>query len=70
MILHKGFNEYCASSGLTVVDEFGVGSYRSHGHGILSRAVSITAVVTRWLTMGKVHDRYVNLTFIAQKSDV
>lgn len=67
VISRHGFHDYCRRAGLTLVDEIGVGSYAERGTGRLSRLVPLAARLAAIASFGKVHDRYVDITFIARK---
>ncbi len=68
VISAPGFHDYCQRNGLTVIAQFGVGSYTKRGLGLLSWFTPIAARLVSIATLGKVHDRYVDLTFIVRKS--
>lgn len=70
VISTAGFHAYSRGAGLTVVDQLGVGSYSARGAGVLSRLVPLAARATAIASRGKVHDRHVDLTFIARKDVV
>jgi hypothetical protein len=63
----SGLRQFCAKRGLTIREELGVGSY-NRGHGIVRRLTPIVARLVGWLTLGRVHHSYVDLTIVAQKS--
>lgn len=65
-----GFNDYCRRNALDIVDQIGVGSYAERGSGFLSRFVPLFARIVALASLGRVHDRYVDLTFIARKCEV
>jgi len=67
VISEKGFQDYCRRKGLTIIEEFGVGSYSRRGTGLLSRLVPIAARLISLASLGRVHDRHVDLTFIVRK---
>lgn len=63
-----GFRDYCARHDLSIVEQYGVGSYTGRGSGILSRIVPVVARMIAIVSLGRVHDRYVDVTFIVRKS--
>ena len=63
----RGFKAYCARAGLTILEQIGVGSYAGRGNGTLARVVPLAARAVALASLGKVHDRYVDLTFVARK---
>lgn len=67
VISTSGFHDYCKRAGMSIVDEIGVGSYAERGKGVLSRIVPFIARLISIASLGKVHDRYVDLTFVARK---
>lgn len=67
VISASGFHEYCGRAGLSIIDQMGVVSYSEIGQGFLSRFVPIIARMISIVSLGSVHDRYVNLTFVARK---
>jgi SAM-dependent methyltransferase len=67
VISAEGFHAYCRKRGLEFVDEIGVGSYATRGTGALSRLVPYIARGISVVTLGKVHDRFVDRTFIVRK---
>lgn len=67
VISRGGFRRYCEVKGLTLEDEIGVGSYSQRGTGPLRHATRLVARFIATVTGGKIHDRYVDLTFIARK---
>jgi SAM-dependent methyltransferase len=69
VISSQGFEDYCRRAGLSIVDEIGVGSYADRGTGSLSRLVPLAARAAAVASLGKVHDRYVDLTFVARKGE-
>lgn len=62
-----GFREYCGGRQLSIIGQFGVGSYAARGSGFLSRIVPIAARLVSLASRGRVHDRYVDLTFVVRK---
>lgn len=69
VISRRGMHEYCRSKGLEVVEEIGVGSYR-RGHGVVARITSFVARMISLLSLGRIHDRYVDRTLVARKPEV
>lgn len=67
VISRRGMLDFCARHGLTVVEEMGVGSYRL-GYGKLAKVIPLVARTISLLTLGKVHDKYVNRTLVARKA--
>ena len=67
VISTSGFREYCRRAGLNIIDQIGVGSYAERGTGILSHFVPFFARTISIATFGRVHDRHVDLTFVARK---
>jgi SAM-dependent methyltransferase len=67
VISSEGFHDYCRKAGLEFVEEIGVGSYSTRGTGALSRIVPFVARAISIATLGKVHDRFVDRTFIVRK---
>ena len=63
-----GFHDYCRRNHLEIVEEYGVGSYTKRGTGLLSKMVPIVARLVSLATLGRVHDRYVDLTFVVRKT--
>ncbi|MFN4140733.1 class I SAM-dependent methyltransferase [Aestuariivirga sp.] len=62
-----GFHEYCRRRGLVVEEQFGVGSYASRGTGLVSRLVPVAARIVHVVSLGRIHGRYVDVTYIARK---
>jgi len=69
VISRRGMHEYCRSKGLEVVEEIGVGSYR-RGHGVVARITPFVARMISLLSLGRIHDRYVDRTLVARKPEV
>lgn len=69
VISRRGLLEFCKANGLDVVEEFGVGTYR-RGHGLISRITPLVARVVSILSLGRIHDRYVDRTLVARKHPV
>jgi SAM-dependent methyltransferase len=69
VISPRGFNEYCASRKLTLVEEIGVGNYVGRGSGPFRYALPIVAKLIALLSAGKIHARHVDRTFLARKYD-
>ncbi len=67
VISRDGFRRYCAINGLELEDEIGVGSYSQRGTGFLRHVTRLVARFIATVTGGTIHDRYVDLTFIARK---
>lgn len=67
VISRSGFHDYCKSRGLSLINEYGVGSYRSRGSGVISHLVPYLARLVAIGSRGKVHDDYVDLTYVARK---
>ena len=67
VISSSGFHDYCRDRNLAIIEQFGVGSYAARGTGFLSRVVPIAARIVSIASFGRVHDRYVDLTFVARK---
>jgi SAM-dependent methyltransferase len=67
VISARGFFAYCERKGLELVEEIGVGSYAQRGTGSLSRIVPYVARAISIATLGRVHDRFVDRTFIMRK---
>lgn len=67
VISRSGFHDYCRRVGLSLVEQLGVGSYAERGTGALSRLVPLAARAAAIASWGKVHDNYVDLTFVARK---
>jgi SAM-dependent methyltransferase len=67
VISASGFHDYCKRAGLRIIDQIGVGSYAARGSGVLSRFVPLVARTISIASLGKAHDRYVDLTFVARK---
>jgi SAM-dependent methyltransferase len=66
VISRQGMLDFCATHGLTVVEEIGVGTYRL-GYGKLAKIIPFIARAISLLTLGKVHDKYVNRALVARK---
>jgi SAM-dependent methyltransferase len=66
VISRRGMRDFCAANGLTVVEEIGVGTYH-RGYGLLAKLTPFIARVVSLLTLGKVHDKYVDRTLVARK---
>lgn len=64
----SGFHEYCARRDLSILEQYGVGSYSGRGSGLLSRIVPIVARLIAVVSLGYVHDEYVDVTFVVRKS--
>jgi SAM-dependent methyltransferase len=64
-----GFRNYCRTAGLSLVQMLGVGNYAERGTGLLSRLVPFAARAVALASFGKVHDRHVDLTFVARKRE-
>jgi SAM-dependent methyltransferase len=67
VVSRPGLREFCSAHNLTVLEEIGVGSYR-RGFGLISRITPTVARIISLLTLGKVHDRFVDFTLVAQKA--
>ncbi len=67
VITRDGLRSFCATYGLSVQEEIGVGTYRNRGHGIARAATPAVARLLTWLTLKRFHDRYVDLTFVLRK---
>jgi SAM-dependent methyltransferase len=63
----SGLRQFCAKRGLIIREELGVGSYH-RGYGIMRKLTPTVARLIGWLTLGRIHDDYVDLTIVAQKS--
>jgi SAM-dependent methyltransferase len=63
-----GLREFCAKHGLVIREELGVGTYSRRGYGITQKLTPIVARLVHWLTLGKIHADYVDLTIVAQKT--
>jgi SAM-dependent methyltransferase len=61
------FHDYCRTRGLLITDELGVGSYASLGRGPFRYLLWATARLISLLTREKIHDRYVDRTFVLRK---
>ncbi len=66
VISRQGMRDFCAANGLTVVEEIGFGTYH-RGYGMLAKLTPFIARVVSLLTLGKVHDKYVDRTLVARK---
>lgn len=62
----SGLREFCLNRGLIIKEELGVGSYH-RGYGIVRTLTPIVARLIGWLTLGRIHADYVDLTIVAQK---
>ena len=62
----SGLRQFCAKRGLIIKEELGVGSYH-RGYGIMRKVTPTVACLISWLTLGKIHRDYVDLTIVAQK---
>ena len=67
VLSRAALHTFCAQHSLAIQEEFGVGSYR-RGHGLIRWITPIVARLVRVLSFGRIHDRYVDLTIIAQKA--
>ncbi|MGB7435149.1 MAG: methyltransferase domain-containing protein, partial [Candidatus Acidiferrum sp.] len=63
----SGLRQFCAKHGLIIKEELGVGSYR-RGYGIIRKLTPTVARLIGWLTLGRIHGDYVDLTIIAEKT--
>ncbi|HEU4660974.1 MAG TPA: class I SAM-dependent methyltransferase [Pseudolabrys sp.] len=70
VISPSGFHAYCESKNLELVDEFGLGSYSARGRGPLRHGLALAARLVSILSGGKIHDRFVDRTFIVRKTPV
>jgi SAM-dependent methyltransferase len=61
-----GLRQFCAERGLIIKEELGVGSYQ-RGYGIIRKVTPMVARLISWLTLGRIHGDYVDLTIVAQK---
>ena len=61
-----GLRQFCAKRGLIIKEELGVGSYH-RGYGIMRKLTPMVARLIGWLTLGRIHGNYVDLTIVAQK---
>lgn len=66
VISRQGLRDFCASHKLEVLEEFGVGSYR-RGYGIISKITPLVARAIAILSLGRIHDKFVDRTLIARK---
>ncbi len=66
VISRRGMLDFCAANGLMVVEEIGVGTYR-RGYGMLAKVTPLIARVVSLLTLGRVHDKFVDRTLVARK---
>lgn len=67
VISANGFHDYCRRRALRIIDQMGVGSYADRGSGVLSRFVPLGARIVAMASLGKIHDRFVDLTFVVRK---
>jgi SAM-dependent methyltransferase len=61
-----GFRAFCDARGFELVEEFGVGSYR-RGYGWIRGATAAVAAMFNALSFGRIHSKFVDLTFVARK---
>ena len=66
VISRQGMRDFCSANGLTVLEEIGFGTYH-RGYGMLAKLTPFIARVVSLLTLGKVHDKYVDRTLVARK---
>ncbi|HTQ36124.1 MAG TPA: methyltransferase domain-containing protein [Steroidobacteraceae bacterium] len=66
VISRAGMRDFCAANGLAILEEIGLGTYR-RGHGLLAKLTPFIARMVSLLTLGKVHDKYVDRTLVARK---
>lgn len=66
VVSQKGLEQFCADHGLEILEVLGVGTFR-RGYGIASRITPVVARTISLLSLGQVHDRFVDLTLIARK---
>ncbi|HET7848457.1 MAG TPA: class I SAM-dependent methyltransferase [Pseudolabrys sp.] len=69
VISPSGFHAYCNIRGLEIADELGVGTYRSRGRGVLRQVLSAAARLVSIASGGKIHDRFVDRTFVVRKPE-
>ncbi|HEX5508730.1 MAG TPA: class I SAM-dependent methyltransferase [Pseudolabrys sp.] len=67
VISPNGLHAYCASRGLEIAEELGVGTYAARGRGPFRHALPALARVISLTSGGKIHDQFVDRTFVIRK---
>jgi hypothetical protein len=70
VISDRGMHSFCVKHGLFIEDQFGVGTFALRGRAPFRIAILIFARLVRLLTLGRAHDRYIDLTFMIRKPAV
>jgi len=66
VVSQQGLQRFCSEHDLEIVEVLGVGTFR-RGHGMARKLTPIVAKMISLLTLGQVHDRFVDLTIVARK---
>ena len=69
VVSRTGLEQFCVDHNLKIIEMLGVGTFR-RGYGMASKITPVVARMIRLLSLGQIHDRFVDLTIIARKEAV